>query len=45
MSFSLTNALMTFQAYINKALTDLVNVFCIIYLDNILIFFKTDKNH
>ena len=40
MSFELTNASITFQAYINKILIDIVDVFCVIYLDNILIFFK-----
>jgi hypothetical protein len=34
----LTNAPATFQAYINKALQGLVDNFCIVYLDNILIF-------
>ena len=40
MSFELTNASVIFQAYINKALTDIVDVFCVIYFDDILIFFK-----
>ena len=43
--FGLTNAPATFQAYINKALRGLVNNFCIVYLDNILIFSKTREEH
>ena len=35
----------TFQAYINKALCGLVDNFCIVYLDNILIFSKTKEEH
>ena len=41
----LTNAPATFQAYINKALQGLVDDFCIIYLDNILVFLKTKKEY
>ena len=45
MPFSLTNALATFQAYINKALSRLVDYFIIIYLNNILIYFKLKKDY
>ena len=45
MPFSLTNALATFQAYINKALSRLVNYFIVIYLNNILIYFKLREDH
>ena len=41
----LTNAPATFQAYINKALYGLVNDFCIIYLDDILVFSKTKEEY
>jgi hypothetical protein len=41
----LTNALVIFQAYINKTLNKLVNVFCVIYLNDILIFFKNRNSH
>jgi hypothetical protein len=41
MPFSLTNAPAQFQAYINEALVGLVNVTCIVYLDNVLIFSET----
>ena len=38
MPFRLANMLATFQAYINKALVNLVNIICIVYLDDILIY-------
>ncbi len=38
MPFGLTNALATFQSYINKILAEKLNVFMIIYLDDILIY-------
>jgi hypothetical protein len=45
MLFSLTNAPAQFQAYINKALIGLVNIMCIVYLNNILVFSETEKKH
>jgi transposase InsO family protein len=41
----LTNAPATFQAYINKALRGLVDDFCIVYLDDILVFSRTRDEH
>ncbi len=41
----LTNAPATFQAYINQALRGLVDDFCIVYLDDILVFSKTKEEH
>ena len=41
--FSLTNAPATFQAYINKSLIDLINQFCVVYLNNILIYSKNPE--
>jgi hypothetical protein len=43
MPFKLLNALVTFQAYINHALVRLIDVICVIYLDDILIYFKDLK--
>jgi len=45
MPFGLTNALATFQAYINQALRGLVDDVCIVYLDDILIFSKSEEEH
>ena len=45
MSFELTNASIIFQIYINKTLINIVDVFCVIYLDNILIFSKNRITH
>src|SRR5271163_2236142 len=45
MSFSLTNALATFQAYINKVLSRLVNYFIVVYLNNILIYSKLGEDY
>jgi hypothetical protein len=45
MPFGLTNAPAIFQAYINKALVGLVDVYYVIYLDNIFIYFKDKKEH
>jgi hypothetical protein len=38
MSFGFANASVIFQAYINRALADLIDVNCVIYFDNILIY-------
>ena len=45
MSFDLTNASITFQIYINKALRGLVDVICVIYLNDILIFNEDSAKH
>ena len=45
MPFGLANAPATFQAYINRALAGLVDVTCIMYIDDILIYFKDPKAH
>ncbi len=43
MFFELTNALAIFQSYINKILVEKLNIFVIIYLDNIIIYTKNEK--
>jgi len=45
MLFDLINTSVIFQTYINKILTELLNDFCVVYLNDILIFFveKTDQ--
>ena len=40
MSFDLFNTPSTFQGYVNKILAENLNIFVIIYLDNILIYTK-----
>ena len=36
---------MIFQVYINYILHDLIDEFCIVYFDNILVFSKSEKKH
>ena len=45
MPFSLINTLITFQAYINKVLSRIINYFIIIYLNNIFIYFKLREDY
>jgi hypothetical protein len=45
MPFGLCNAPATFQAYINEAIKGILDEFCIIYLDDILIYSQTAEEH
>ena len=45
MSFSLTNALAAFQQFINDIFSDLLDIYVIIYLDNILIYSNNMSKH
>lgn len=45
MPFGLTNAPAQFQAYINQALSGLIDVTCVVYLDDILIFSNSEEEH
>ncbi len=45
MPFGLANALGTFQGYINTVLRDYLDIFCIAYLDDILIYSDSDEEH
>jgi hypothetical protein len=43
--FGLTNVSATFQAYINRTLWGYIDDFCIVYLDDILIFSRDEEQH
>ncbi len=45
MFFELANAFTIFQIHINFALRNDLNVFCVCYLNDILIYFQSDENH
>ena len=45
MPFGLTNAPATFQAFIQETLHDILDISCVVYLDDILIFSKPEQNH
>jgi len=45
MSFKLINVSVTFQVYINWVLTELINIFYVIYLNDILIYFNSLEEH
>lgn len=45
MPFGLCNAPSTFQNYINTTLQDILDVYCTAYLDDVLIFSETMKEH
>jgi hypothetical protein len=45
MPFGLANAPASFQAYINMALREFIDIFVIVYLDDILIFSKNQADH
>ncbi len=45
MSFDLINASVTFQTFVNNVLWRYLNQFVIVYLNDILVYFKTKKEH
>jgi hypothetical protein len=45
MPFGLTNAPSTFQAFIQDTLRDYLDIFCVVYLDDILIFSRSQTEH
>ena len=44
MSFDLINALISFQGYINKIFAKKLDIFVIVYLDDILIYINDDRD-
>ena len=45
MLFELCNALSNFQSYINETVHEYFNVFCSIYLNNVLIYNNDENEH
>ena len=45
MPFNLVNILAAFQSYINKILHKYLDIFMIIYLNNIVIYFSCEKDY
>ena len=45
MSFELINAPATFQTFMDKALSEFLNITCVVYLNDILIFSKEESEH
>ena len=45
MPFRLCDAPGIFQSYINKSLREYLDIFCIAYLDNVLIYSTKEKNY
>jgi len=45
MPFGLTNAPASFQLWINEILSEYLDIFCVAYLDNILIFSQNLEDH
>jgi hypothetical protein len=45
MLFGLCNAPATFQAYINEMMRGILDEYCVVYLDDILIYSQTEEEH
>ena len=45
MSFDLVNTSVIFQSYVNRAFKSYINVCCVIYLNNVLIYSKIEKQY
>jgi len=45
MSFKFVNTSAIFQIYINRAFVKLMNFICVVYLNNILIYLQSEKEH
>jgi len=45
MPFGLTNAPASFQRWMNEILSDYLDIFCMAYLDDIVVFFPDEETH
>jgi len=45
MLFELTNVFTIFQFYVNHALKSFMNIYCMIYLNDVLVYFETKEQH
>jgi len=45
MPFGLTNALASFQRWMNEILSDYLDIFCVAYQDDILVFSRDKETH
>jgi len=45
MLFGLTNAQASFQRWINEILSEYLDIFCVVYLDDIMVFSQTLEEH
>ena len=45
MFFDFVNVFATFQSYVNEALKSYIDVFCVMYLNDVLIYFENEQQH
>ena len=45
MFFDFVNAFVTFQSYVNETLKSYIDVFCVMYLNDVLIYFENEQQH
>jgi hypothetical protein len=45
MLFDFVNAFAIFQFYINRVLKSYIDVYCVVYLNNVLIYSNTKEQH
>ena len=45
MSFNFINVFVIFQSYVNRAFKSYINIYCVIYLNDVLIYLKIEKQH
>ena len=45
MFFDFVNAFVIFQSYVNETLKSYIDVFCVMYLNDVLIYFENEQQH